>query len=192
MELDYGKAYVSQRTYLPLTVTNTSMLAQKVGFVRLPKEITVDPNEGFMCLLPKESFTFQIGFSPKSIIDYNFPLTMVTSSNDTYSIHIKGIGIEIPLTFSHPVIKMRSTCPGERVLENCIIQNNTHHQQCCEIIQPDSKFTWLKISPAVIDLAPGASCRIDVEFSPPPGLITLNPQKWHDDLVQSVVAFMFN
>ena len=184
--LDYGRAYISQCSTLPITVTNTSMLAQKIGFVRVPKELVVEPNDGFCCLLPQESMTFQVGFAPKSVIDYDFKLTLMTSSNDTYEIQIKGKGVELPLSFSVPVIKMRTTCPGERVLESCVVENKTNSQQCCEIISPDPKFTWLRISPAVVDLAPGGSCRIDVEYIPPTNLITVDPLQWHDDLVASL------
>lgn len=186
--LDYGKCYISQRTTMPLTIENTSMLAQKVGFVKVPKEISVEPNDGFATLLPKEKITFLIGFSPKTIVDYDFPLTMVTSSNDTYTVQIKGKGVELPLSFSVPVVKMRTTCPGERVLESCLIVNKTNTQQCCEVMQPDMRFSWLRISPLVVDLAPGASCRIDLEYSPPAGLITVHPEEWYDDVLEQVAA----
>lgn len=182
--LDFGPSYISQSSTLPLTITNTCMLAQKVAFVRLPPEIMVEPNDGFCLLLPGESTTFQIGFSPKTAVAYNFNLTMMTSSNDVYPIQIIGKGMELPLTFSSPVVKMRTTCPGERVLESCLVQNTTHSEQCCEIVQPDASFSWLKISPSVVDLQPGESCRLDIEYCPPVELIGLKPKEWHDELVK--------
>jgi len=186
--LDFGRCYISQRTTMPVTIENTSMLAQKVGFVKVPKEISVEPNDGFATLLPKEKITFLIGFAPKSIVDYDFPLTMATSSNDTYAVQIRGKGVELPLAFSVPVVKMRTTCPGERVIESCLIENKTGSQQCCEIMQPDIRFSWLRISPLVVDLAPGASCRIDVEYTPPAGLITVNPAEWYDETLEDVAS----
>ena len=43
--LDFGKVYAFQKSILPLTITNTSMLQQKLATVKLKKEITVQQNE---------------------------------------------------------------------------------------------------------------------------------------------------
>jgi Abnormal spindle-like microcephaly-assoc'd, ASPM-SPD-2-Hydin/Flagellar-associated PapD-like len=95
--LDFGRVYVGQRNSLPLTVKNTSMLPQKVAFVRMKKEVTVQPYDGFATLLPNESVTFEVSFSPTSVVGYDFELTLLTSANDKCPVRITGHGIEPPV-----------------------------------------------------------------------------------------------
>ena len=74
------------------------MVPQKVSFVRMKKEVSVQPNDGFATLLPNEIFTFDVSFSPSSVVPYSFDLCLTTSVNDKYPIHIIGTGVESPLT----------------------------------------------------------------------------------------------
>jgi hypothetical protein len=46
-KLDFGTVYVNQVSTTTLTLKNTSLLPQKIAFVRLRKEIAVSPNDGF-------------------------------------------------------------------------------------------------------------------------------------------------
>lgn len=55
-----------QSSSLAFTVTNTSNLPQKFGFVGLPPEVRVVPNQGFGTLLPRESVTVNVVYSPTS------------------------------------------------------------------------------------------------------------------------------
>jgi hypothetical protein len=61
--LDFGKVYVNQASTLPISITNTSMLPQRIAFVRLKKEITVQPNDGFFALLPNETVVFEVSLT---------------------------------------------------------------------------------------------------------------------------------
>jgi Abnormal spindle-like microcephaly-assoc'd, ASPM-SPD-2-Hydin len=88
--LNFQKVYVGQQVSLPLTITNTSMLPQKVAFVRLKKQITVEPNSGFTTLLPNESFTFDVRFAPTNIVEYSFDICLLSSVNDKYMIRVIG------------------------------------------------------------------------------------------------------
>ena len=49
---------------MTLSIINTSDLPQKFGFVRLPPEIRVVPNQGFGTLLPKETVKVDVLYSP--------------------------------------------------------------------------------------------------------------------------------
>ena len=155
--LDFGKVYVNQASTLPISITNTSMLPQRIAFVRLKKEITVQPNDGFFALLPNETVVFEVTFSPGSAVSYSLDMTLMTSFNDTYTVQVAAEGMEAPVVFSETVVDMRTTCPGERVLESIFVKNNTLKQQCFEIVAPNKLFTWLRIAPTVIDLPPGKS-----------------------------------
>lgn len=57
-----------------------------------------------------------------------------------------------------------------------------------EIVVPDSRFTWLKVSPTIIDLAPLQSARIEFEFLPPADAATLDPSAWHQGLTDALEA----
>ena len=49
---------------MTMSITNTSDLPQKFGFVRLPPEIRVVPNQGFGTVLPKETVKVDVLYSP--------------------------------------------------------------------------------------------------------------------------------
>jgi len=187
--LDFGQVYVNQRSTLPLTVKNTSMLPQKIGFVKLKKELKVEPNGGFAVLLPNEEMKFEIAFSPSTPSPYKFNLTLMTSFNDTYNIGITGTGLEPPVVFDTSVVLMRTTSPGERVLESGRIQNKSTKRQCLEIMLPDQRFSWIKVSPTVFDLKPGESERFEIEYLPPEGCDKLDPSEWYASMPQDASPF---
>ena len=112
--LNYNQVYINQNISLPLTITNSSFLPQKVSFVKLKKEISVSPNDGFTILLPNENFTFFVNFCPSSMINYNFDLILLTNLNDQINIKINGTGIEMPLLLDKFVFLFRTTSPGIR------------------------------------------------------------------------------
>lgn len=43
----------------------------------------------------------------------------------------------------------------------------------------------MKISPTVLELEPGRSTRVEVEYFPPKDVLSLEPKKWHADLVNA-------
>ena len=178
--LDYGKVYVSQQNTMQLKVKNSSMLPQKLAFVNLKKEIRIQPNEGFAVLLPNESIIFDVSMCPSSALPYNFNLQLVTSTNDNYEIKIRAHGVESPVMIENPVIKMLPTNPGEKVVDSFFVYNTTRSRQCIEVVSPDQRFTWLKISPTVVDLKPGERCRVEIEYTPPRNMAELDPMSWHE------------
>ena len=180
--LHFKGVFVDQKRTLPITITNTSYLPQKISFVKLKKEIDVQPNDGFSILLPNENFTFFVSFSPSSAVIYSFDLMLLTNMNDKIIIKITATGIECPLLFDYSNLFLRSTSPGEKVTENIIVRNVTDKKICFEFIVPDFRYSWLKISPTIIELNPSKSCRIEIEFIPPPNLINENPIEWFSQL----------
>ena len=144
----------------------------------------MQPNDGFAVLLPNEQIQFTVSLSPLSAIPYNLPLTLTTSFNDQYVMKVLGNGIEPPVMFDSPVIHLRPTIPGEKVLESTIIRNNTKTKQSIELIVPDNSFSWLKISPNVIILPPNGVARVEVEYNPPLEIFDEDPIQWHNKLLE--------
>jgi len=186
--LDFGQVYAGQSSSLQLSLTNTSMLPQKVAFVRLKREVSVSPNDGFAVLLPNETTTFSVSFSPGSAASFEQDLVLLTSCNDKYVVKLAAVGVEPPVEMSSAVLHFRTTGPGERVLESTMVKNVTNKRQCLEIVVPDSRFTWLKVSPTIIDLAPLQSARIEFEFLPPADAASLDPSVWHQGLTDALEA----
>lgn len=180
--LDFGKVYVGQKSVKKVVLKNTSMLPQKVAFVRLRREFVVTPNDGFAVLLPNESMEFEISFGPMSAIEYSLVVTLMTSSNDSYDIKVIAEGVSPPLEFSNSVIKMRTTAPGERVVESTMVTNKTTHPQCFEVVYPDKLFSWLTVSPTVVNLQPGQTCRLEIEYTPPTDCVDLEPSQWYESM----------
>lgn len=184
--LTYGDVYVSQQKTLQLHAKNLSLLPQKLAFTSVKKEIQIQPNDGFAVLLPNEEIEFNVSFRPYSAIEYNMPLTLSTSFNDQYHLKVLGTGIESSFTFQTPVMHLRPTIPGEKVVESTVVQNNTKTKQVIEIVPPDTSFSWLKISPTVVTLPPHGSARVEIEYFPP--LEVLNeddPLVWHQRVLES-------
>lgn len=186
--LDFGQVFVGQNSTMEVTLKNTSMLPQKVAFVRLKREISVQPNDGFAVLLPNESATFEVSFAPLSVAAVDLDLVLTSSFNDKYVLKVAAQAVEPPIELGTSVILMRTTGPGERVLESTTVRNTTQRPQSLEFVMPDPRFTWLKISPTIVDLAPGASARIELEFQPPAEAASLDPVAWHEALVETMRA----
>jgi hypothetical protein len=182
-EIDFGKIYVGQKSTKSIFLRNTSMLPQKIAFVRLKKEFSVQPNDGFAVLLPMEEMEFEISFGPLSAIEYKLDLTLQTSFNDKYIIPIIAEGVEPPITLSNTVIRMRTTAPGQKVLESVFITNNLSIPQSFEIMPPDYHFTWIKISPMSVNLQALQTCRVEIEFCPPSKIVDVEiPSQFFSDL----------
>ena len=81
-------------TLLQVTTLKTHSLLSLLSslsslfFSSCPQELSVEPNQGFLILLPNETVTIHISFSPNSAIPYNMDLVLQTSMNDTYVIKV--------------------------------------------------------------------------------------------------------
>ena len=94
---EFGNCYVGEGLSMPLTLTNTSLLPQKFGFVQLKDEVDVQPEEERIgILLPKESKLVQVIFKPRIAQVLELPLVCKTTMNMTYNFVLKGVGIDPP------------------------------------------------------------------------------------------------
>ena len=147
--LNFNNVYLNQNSILPITIKNGSFLPQKIGFVKVKKEIDIQPNDGFAILLPNESLEFSVNFCPSSITDYCFDLVLYTNNNDKFVIKVIGNGVRSPLLFDKYNLSLRTTSPGEKVIESITITNTHKHTICYEFVIPDLRYSWLKISPYI-------------------------------------------
>ena len=186
--LSFKRVYINQSMSIPLTIKNTSFLPQKISFIKMKKEISVQPNDGLAILLPNESFTFSVNFCPSSVTEYFFDLILLSNFNDKIIIKVTGEGIECPLLFDKSVLTLRSTSPGERVIENIMIQNISEKRICLELLSPDSRISWLKFSPNILDLKSMQICRVEINFFPPENIKSENPIEWFQKLKNILIV----
>ena len=180
--LDFKNVYLNQNIILPLTVTNGSFLPQKISFVKIKTEIDIQPNDGFAILLPNESLQFSVNFSPLSVTNYSFDLILYTNYNDKSIIKVIGNGIKSPLSFNKYNLSLRSTSPGEKVVESIIIQNIYKLPICYEFFIPDIRFSFLKVSPFIFELKPLEKCRVEIEYLSPVNILNENAKDWFQKL----------
>jgi len=184
-DINFGLCYTTETLIKKLDLINQSSLPQKYGFVNLVNEIDVQPNDGFGVLLPHETKTLNVLFSPKiSNYHYNFNLDMRTSMGDVYHIPVKGIGCDSPIELSHSLIQFTPTSVNHHqfdetennndgggsddgMKESIIMTNSSKTETYLfEWGIPYAKLSGLIISPKVAKLKPGQQVRIEIQFKP--------------------------
>ena len=88
--LDFGTCPLNATRIMMLTLTNPSALPQRFGFIPMPKGLDVQPGDGLGTILPGESITREVRFSPTAATLHAMTLTCRTSLNQTY--HLKCVG----------------------------------------------------------------------------------------------------
>ncbi|CAM9153063.1 unnamed protein product [Discosporangium mesarthrocarpum] len=165
--LDFGRCFTDQSVIRRISLRNTARIPLKYGFVGNPQEVTVQPNDGFGILLPFEERWLDVKFSPVSAVLHDFVLNFRTSLAQSSSIRCRGIGVEPVLSLSHSNIQFVPACPGDTVTASVFLHNVSRTRQSFELVSPEPDLSFLKVSPAVANLAPGEGSRIEVKFSPP-------------------------
>jgi hypothetical protein len=176
-KIDFGQCYTTQATMMPLRMTNKSALPQKFGFVKLPAECSVQPNDGFGTILPHETLIQKIIFAPKSAIGYNFNLHLKTTLNREFVVPCKGQGKSAPLKISNTVLDFGATAPMDPKSQAIFITNTTGVSQTFEFSVPWAAKNKLKISPFTDSIYPGKTMRVQVDFCPTKKLLPLTPEE---------------
>ncbi|KAF0697262.1 Aste57867_12034 [Aphanomyces stellatus] len=164
--LAFGSAYASQSVSQRLVLTNPSRLPQKFGFVHVPPELRVEPNDGFGTLLPLETTTMTIFYSPLSATEFRSTLTCATSMNRTYHIPCTGHGVTPALRFSESVVTMGAVPVGQSVVHSVVCANTTASPQKMEIAIPADAAKVLQVRPVVATIEPYSSILVEFEFRP--------------------------
>jgi NAD(P)H-hydrate repair Nnr-like enzyme with NAD(P)H-hydrate epimerase domain len=176
-KIDFGQCFTTQATMMPLRMTNKSALPQKFGFVKLPVECSVQPNDGFGTILPHETLLRQVVFQPKSAIDYKFNLTLKTTLNREFIIPCTGQGKTAPLKISHTVLDFGATAPMDPKSQAIFVTNTTNVSQTFEFSVPHAKKSKLKISPFTDSISPGKTMRVQVDFCPTKKMLPATPEE---------------
>lgn len=99
-QLDFGTCTLQECVVAPIMIVNKSALPQSFGFIHLPEEVSVQPNDGFGTLLPMESLNLDVIFTPRKPKQLKAQLTCLTDSNRRFELPCIGRGISPSLILS--------------------------------------------------------------------------------------------
>ncbi|XP_032129327.1 cilia- and flagella-associated protein 74-like [Sapajus apella] len=80
-EVDFGYCTIYEAIRTEIRLHNHSLLPQEFGFVRLPKFVDIQPNDGFGAILPLETLQFDVIFQPTKAKEYSFELICKSEIN---------------------------------------------------------------------------------------------------------------
>jgi hypothetical protein len=171
--LHFGKCSVEESVKMPIRLTNKSLLSQNIGFVNLPSEVTIEPDDGFGVILARESLSYDVIFSPKAAIDYHFKLVLKTERNETFTIPCIAVGIQPPLKFSISKIKLASVAMGDYHEQQVVLTNNSKKERSFTLVPPAN--SGITFTPTMGAIAAKSNITIIVRFSAPRPIVEKPP-----------------
>jgi len=163
-EVDFGSCAIAEAVRVPVTIQNMACLPQEVAFVNLPKEINVEPLEGFVSLLPyPDSFTFDLLFQPSVATEFSANVVFKTLWNHETKLKVKGVGTQPPLVFSQPVIKFAAVPQQQLQSHYVLLENVTKKRRQFEFGIPDD---WpVRVFPTAGHVGPKEKLRVRLDFT---------------------------
>nr|XP_010348640.2 cilia- and flagella-associated protein 74 isoform X1 [Saimiri boliviensis boliviensis]XP_039330534.1 cilia- and flagella-associated protein 74 isoform X1 [Saimiri boliviensis boliviensis] len=183
-EVDFGYCTIYEAIRTEIRLHNHSLLPQEFGFVRLPKFVDIQPNDGFGAILPLETLQFDVIFQPTKAKEYSFELICKSEINRCFKLSCRAVGVHPPLELSHYQIKFAATALYDTSVAKLYVINShvsmssvTHSKPRIGsedaspvgptsfefLLPPDSPIT---ISPSVGTVWPGKRCLVQVAFRP--------------------------
>ena len=132
-KIDFGECTVADSVMVRVNVTNQSTLPTRIGFLQLPRGVSIQPPLGLASMLPHETKTLEIAFSPYTDTEFNFKTTLTTSSNRKYVIPCKAVGLAPPLQFTCSAFTLASCAPGDRVTTSFFCTNVGKEDKSLEV-----------------------------------------------------------
>ncbi|XP_053516168.1 cilia- and flagella-associated protein 74 [Artibeus jamaicensis] len=183
-EVDFGHCTIYEAIRTPVSLYNHSLLPQEFGFVRLPKCVDIQPNDGFGTVLPLEMVEFDVIFQPSKAKEYSFELVCKSEIGRCFKLTCRAVGVHPPLELSHYQVKFAATSLYDTsvatlyVINPHLSMNSLTHSvprigsgDTCPVgptsfeflLPPGSPIT---ISPSVGTVLPGKRCLVQVAFRP--------------------------
>ncbi|BHF84232.1 hypothetical protein SprV_0902738300 [Sparganum proliferum] len=98
--LDFGRIPISQTGVVHFRLINPGLIPLKFGFTEVPQAFSVQPNDGFGTLLPKESFEMRAFFSPTEAADCSCNLTCRNEIGGFFQLPCKAVALKSPISLS--------------------------------------------------------------------------------------------
>ena len=182
--IDFGYCSIYENTYVPVTLTNKSILPQPFGFVKLPDYVDVQPNDGFGTLLPEEKVEVHLIFKPSKADVYEFEITCKSGIDRSFKLKCKGVAVHPPLELEYNTINFSATAVGDQNVTGVHLINShtsrnefTHpvprigRGEVAPVITTSYEFCVpegapLEVWPAVGSIEPGSKELVKILFSP--------------------------
>ena len=182
--VNFGHCSIYENVFVPVTLTNKSILPQPFGFVKLPEYVDVQPNDGFGTLLPEESLEIHLIFKPVKADIYEFDIACKSGIDRSFKLKCSGVAVHPPLELEFNTVNFSATAVGDQNVTSVhLINSHTSRNEYTHPVPrigkgevapvgPTSfefcvpKGAPLDVWPAVGTIEPGSKELIKLLFSP--------------------------
>uniref|UniRef100_T1IV91 MSP domain-containing protein n=1 Tax=Strigamia maritima TaxID=126957 RepID=T1IV91_STRMM len=165
--IDFGECYINESIQVDVTMHNVGILTQHFGFIDVANCISIEPNDGFGIILPKEEFKIKIIFKPDIPMKYNSSLICKTFFNRTFIIKWFGVGVYPPIKLSYSHVNFPATHLNNIASTIIYIKNNKKDEKSSIFYEFDiPDYCPVQIFPNVGHIAGGKSQKLNLIFSP--------------------------
>lgn len=168
--IDFGAVSVFESVVKTIKLTNTSALTQKFGFMELAPYLSMQPADGFGTLLPFETLSIDVIFSPRKPLDgdydrdYSTSITCKWGVGGTLKIACVGQGVVPPLLLSSRFVKFAATSFGNTTSVSVFLSNTGKTSRLFEFVIPEHM--PVSISPRAGELPPNTKQRLRICLQP--------------------------
>lgn len=155
----------------PLKITNSSRIGKKVGFVRVPDNVSILPFPVFD-LGGEETIEVQICVAPPTQGQFTQTLQLITQFDESYHITLTGHGKPKPLLFEAPMLKLPVCTIGQSSSATTLLINRS--QQAQRFAFSINKSYGIDISPTSGTIEKGSSVPVVVKFSATEGNVEMS------------------
>lgn len=162
--LAFGAAGAGETVCMTLALRNCTALPQRVGFVELPADVAVQPGCGFATLLPFETASFDVLFSPgkREPGAHTFDLTVAWAAGRV-TVPCSASITASPIAASASALLFAGTPLNGRSTTTLVLTNTSTQPRDLELLSSISSVT---ASPATLTLSPDKQATVRVIFAP--------------------------
>ena len=167
--IDFGSVYHTSASRVNMQMENHSLLPQKFHFANLPKEISVETDDGCGIMLPGETYKFSIVYRPTQTTAYeegDVYCRLVTGDicSREVKINYKVNIMRLPLKLAHKLIEFPGLPEKEEVEIVTQIQNPTSKTYMVELLPPKPQLSGIMLTPVVIQIPPQKASLISIKY----------------------------
>jgi hypothetical protein len=168
--IDFGNVYHSSASRVNMQIENHSLLPQKFYFANLPREISMETDNGCGILLPGESYKFAIAYRPTKTTTYEEGevfCRLITGDicSREVKLNFKVNVMRLPLKLSNAQIEFPGLPEKETVEIVTQIENPTQKTYIVELMPPKHQLSGIMLTPVVMQIPPHKSALVSIKFT---------------------------
>jgi len=169
---NFGDVSIYDSAVAKLTLTNTSDLPQRFGFVGVPDVLALEPGRGFGELLPRETLTLDAVFSPQPLPDaegdckYKFSIACkwCDGPGGSAKVSCSGVGVTPMVRLNRASVRFTATAAGDVARSDVTVTNISQKPQRFEFVPPVD--SMVQMAPLNGSLRVGETRRIKLTYKP--------------------------